>query len=238
MISRDSILRRLPSSLDQKQALFMDGIRHSGEIAGFAYNRLQSTLTRIATQELTPEKADELYTSAFLDAWSLVDIIDRFRALWLLFPDSEMQPPPAGEKSFKEISRPVRSLRNVTDHLAQRVEYVLSHGGSALGSLSWFTITDLPAQKGVICAIVPGTLRTRSHSAANPCGRRIEVPTGHIELSAGEYTANISEVLPHMEIRIRELESSLAGVIAEHSLEESQAGADLLLKIEISGLCT
>ena len=104
MISRDSILRRLPPELDRKQALFLDGIRHAGEIAGLAYPRLQATLTTIAVEQLEPERADPLFTSAFLDAWSLVDVIDRFRALWLLLPDLRRRAPPPGTKTLAELN--------------------------------------------------------------------------------------------------------------------------------------
>lgn len=36
----------------------------------------------------------------------------------------------------------------------------------------------------------------------NPAGREFELPTGLIQLSAGEYTANLSEVLPEMVVRV------------------------------------
>lgn len=231
MISRDSRLRRLPAALDRKQALFLDGIRHAGEIAGLAYPRLQATLTRIATQDLAPDAADQLYTSAFLDAWSLVDVIDRFRALWVLLPGGGFKPTLPGEKSFAELSQPIRDLRNVADHLAHRADYVVARSGTAPGVLSWFTPTDIANPKGVICTIVPGTLQKRSTPSVNPAGQKIDLPSGLIQLSAGEHTANISEVLPHMEARIRELEVGVDQSLGSQGYGNEQAGADLLIKM-------
>jgi hypothetical protein len=175
MISRDSVLRHLPASLDRRQALFLDGIRHAGEIAGLAYQRLRDTLTQIALNEHELAAADHLYTSAFLDAWALVDVIDRFRALWTLLPIDAPSEPPPGTKKFAELAQPIRDLRNVADHLAQRADYVVARDGSALGVLGWFTATDVVKRQGVVCTIVPGTLLQRSTPVLNPAGRTIEL---------------------------------------------------------------
>jgi hypothetical protein len=45
MLSDDSILRRIPVAVAPKQALFVDGIRHTVEIMALAYSRLRETLT-------------------------------------------------------------------------------------------------------------------------------------------------------------------------------------------------
>lgn len=86
IISDDSILRQLPPELDRRQVLFLDGVRHTGEIADLAYERLKSTLTQIAIQELSLDELRPFFTSACLDAWALINVIDRFRALWSLMP--------------------------------------------------------------------------------------------------------------------------------------------------------
>ena len=206
MISKDSILRRLPPTLDRKQALYFDGIRHCGEIASLAYSRLKETLTEISLKEQEPESSGALFTSAFLDAWSLVDVIDRFRAIWISLPNSQPAPPSKGAPSFAEIAKPIRDLRNVADHMAQRADYVIAHKGTALGVLSWFTILKLEPLEGVICTIVLGTMQPGSAPVVNPAGKQIEIPTGLVHLSAGEFTANLSDTLPEMETRIHELE--------------------------------
>ena len=120
MISRESILRRLSPNMDRRQALFLDGIRHTGEIAGLAHRRLTQTLTQIATTDPQDEEADLLYTAAFLDAWALVDVIDRFRTLWRLLPHASHAQPAPGAPTFAELSQSIRDLRNVADHLGSR----------------------------------------------------------------------------------------------------------------------
>ncbi|WP_162932514.1 hypothetical protein [Solimonas sp. K1W22B-7] len=232
MIHTTSILRRLPADIDRKQLLFFDGIRHAAEIVSLAYSRLQSTLTHIALSEDTKE-ASAAFPVAFLDAWAVVDGIDRFRVLWKLMPGAPPSSPKDGESTFEEISQPVRNLRNVADHLAQRADYIIAQNGTALGSLSWYTALRQDGREGIICSIAPGTQVKGHHRVANPAGRTIEYPTGLVQLSAGEYQACLSDVLPHMEQRIRELEGGLDSALAAMNLTGRQAGTDLLVKIPI-----
>lgn len=238
MIDRDSILRRLPANLDRRQVLFLDGIRHAAEIASFAHRRLQATLTQLAVGEHEGAKADNLYTSAFLDAWSLVDVIDRFRTLWKLLPYSTPAAPLPGTKSFAEITQSIRDLRNVSDHLGQRADYVVAQKGTALGVLSWFTALRPDGLEGVICTLVPGTLQSGSAHAVNPAGRMIELPTGLIHLAAGEHKACLSEALPEMAVRVADLEAALQRGINDLDAKPSQAGADLLVKMNVSFVAT
>ena len=231
MISRDSVLRHLPGELNRKQALYIDGIRHAAEIVGFAHERLQRTLTTLALEDCEGTIADNLNTSAFLDAWAIVDAVDRFRTLWQLIPHTEA---PLGRRSFAEIATPIRKLRNVADHLAQRVDYVVAHNGSALGVLSWLTVLSEEPLEVLSCNIVPGTLQSTTTRVIKPMGKTIETPSDHITLAAGEYEACLSEVLPEIESRIRELERSISNELTALGLDGTHAGADLILKVKFS----
>ena len=232
MIKADSIFYRLPTELDRKQALFLDGMRHAAEIAQLAYRRLQHTLTQIATTDDAPKSS--AYAAAYLDAWSFVDAVDRFRLLLILLPNFQPGAPPAGQKSFFEVAEPVRLLRNVADHLAQRADYVVARQGTALGSLSWFTVTDLSKYQGLLCLVVPGTTQVGSHPAQVPAGKVIDIPTGYIHLTAGEHTANLSEVFSNMSQFVVILEASVERSIRAAGLQGSQAGADLIIRANIN----
>ena len=159
MLARDSILRRLPAELNPKQALFLDGIRHAVEIADLAHKRLRETLTHIATVDPNDLDLQTCTTHAFLDAWAMVDAIDRFRMLWQQLPNATPAELPPGAEPFKEVSQPFRHLRNVADHLSQRADFVVSKGGAALGTLTWFTGIDLTPPRGWMCTLRPGTIR-------------------------------------------------------------------------------
>lgn len=234
MISDSSVLRRLPQMLDRKQAIFFDGIRHAVEIIDFAHSRLQSTLTNIALSEPSGITQTNLFTAAFLDAWVLVDSIDRFRALWELMPNVNKDTTAPDFKSFKELSQPVRNLRNVADHLAERANYVVAHNGNALGELSWYTALNPQGTEGLSCIIVPGTIGQGQRHLVNPMGRTSTYPTGMIHLAAGEYRACLSDLLPEIEKRVRLLEDAIERSIAEQCFDGYQTGTDVLIALHMA----
>ncbi|MBE9195854.1 hypothetical protein IQ219_11185 [Synechocystis sp. LEGE 06083] len=226
MLATNSILKRLPSELDRKQLLFFDGMRHAVEIVSLAHSRLQATLTRIALSEEGAQLGHE-FTLAFLDAWAIVDAIDRFRSLWKFAPGAVDDP------SFEKITQPIRDLRNVSDHLAQRSEYVVARAGTALGILSWCTALREDGCEGYICTIVPGTQQSGRHQVMNPAGRPWKYPTSMIELAAGEYRACLCDMLPPIGVRVRQLEISIENALAQHGFVGRQGGTDLLIRMQI-----
>ena len=230
MVSSTSILRRLPPQLDRKQSLFFDGIRHAVEIAQFAYRRLEGTLTDLAMHQPAGELQPDLATSAFLDAWAFVDAVDRFRCLLKLMPRRQVLPPPPGDPMYRRLKEPIRDLRNVADHLAQRVDYVIASGGAALGVLTWCTFTDAEGTSGLSCALVPGTMVSTSAKLVNPVDGPPQLKqTGRIHLEAGEFRACLSNILPEIELRISEMETQLETQLSAAGLEGQQAGSDCLI---------
>lgn len=229
MLSENSVLGRLPPGLDRKQLVFLDGIRHTAEIASLAYFRLESTLTWLVSNTHNSPPQSQAYTAAFLDAWALVDAIDRFRVLWKLLPGMAFTPADPTVNSFEEIAQPVRNLRNVADHLAQRAEYVAASGSPVLGLLSWVTYPNETSDDGYTCVLAPGTRVAGNWTLVNPAGGgHFSVPrrTGMIHLAAGEHRANLSAVLPEMRSRVEETERGLTEQIRIHGLEGKQAGGD------------
>lgn len=234
MIKPDSILRRLPSDLDRKQALFLDGIRHAAEIAHLAYERLRHLLTKIAAEDTSDDERGQLYTPAFLDAWSVVDSIDRFRGLYSLFPGAQMRAGDASDQVAREIFQSVRDVRNVTDHLANRMDHVLANKSAAMGMLSWCTVISLEQGTCAACSIIPGTLGRLSGPIVNPAGKNIELPSGLIAITAGEHTADLSEAMSVFRNRIADTESQIEEFVDVNNLKESRAGADLFIRLSIS----
>ncbi|QQS40351.1 MAG: hypothetical protein IPM63_13415 [Acidobacteriota bacterium] len=234
MIKPDSILRRLPSGLDRKQALFIDGIRHSGEIASFAYERLKRVLTQIASEETPQSERGALFTPAFLDAWAVVDAIDRFRGLYKLFPGAQLKEGDKSDEKARDTLQKIRDVRNVTDHMAQLMDHILSRKSAALGMLSWCTMVSVEQGRCLSCSIIPGTLGRQSAPTVNPAGRDIELPTGLISLSAGEHSADLSDAMSVMTSRVKDIETQIEKFVNEHKLDENQAGADLFISLLIS----
>jgi len=134
LIAQDSPLLRLPTQLNPKQTLFFDGIRHAAELADYAYTRLVESLTKIAVAA-SQREAQGSYTAPFLDAWAVVDSIDRLRGLLRLAPGVTSIPRSDGQPGFSEKTQVIRDLRNVADHIAERADYVIAEKSPALGAM-------------------------------------------------------------------------------------------------------
>lgn len=233
MIGPNSILRRLPPQLDRKQMLFFDGIRHAVEIIQFAHLRLRQTLTDLAINYQNKPLANDSFTIAFLDAWAIVDAIDRFRAFWELMPNVKRKAGQLPGDTFSILSQPIRDLRNVADHLAQRAEYVIAQKGTALGVLSWYTALNIQGTEGISCILLPGTYAPIEREFVNPAEKTSTYPTGLINLAAGGYREGLADLFPEIEKRIRFLESTLEEGIVNQGLSGQQAGADVMFSMHL-----
>ena len=231
MLTGNSILRRIPVVIEPKTAMFIDGIRHAIEIADFAYERLSATLTALATKPTTPDDLRLMSTTAFLDAWAIVDSIDRFRMLYQQFPGISFGSPTPGVMTLAEVCEPVRMLRNVADHIAQRAEFIVAKGdGAALGVLTWVTgIRDAPFD-AYLCMLRPGTLRAVPEIGAAPLAATFNWPTSRICLSAGGYEVNLSEIRPHIGRRVKHLEGQIEQEIVRLNITDAPVANDILIK--------
>lgn len=234
MISGESSLLRLPANLDRKQALFLDGLRHAADIATLAYERLRQTLTKIAREKIEPGLLRPLQTEAFVDAWALVDSIDRFRQLDLLFPQALPRDQRPELLTFLESTEPIRALRNVADHLAQRADQVVACEGTALGLIRWYTV--LTSHEGLSCTLVPGRMQDGEFALVNPLGKSIHPPTCLIELTAGEHTASLSDAIGLLRNRVAQIEQAIAESHRRQLIDLTQdaAGADRVIKVHIA----
>lgn len=210
LLGRDSVLRRIPVNVDPKQALFLDGIRHAVEIMDIAYSRLRDALTQLAQSPPAPNVLPDLSASVFLDAWSFVDAIDRFRILYSQMPGMKKRAAKRNIPPLDEATRDFRDLRNVADHLAQRADFVISRNGAALGELAWLTGAQLePKVIAWHCMLRPGTLRSTSPTRTTTIVSTLDWPTDAIRLSAAGYEGNLSAVRKHIAVRVRLLEGEL-----------------------------
>lgn len=236
MLSKHSILKRLPDGMNQKQLVFLDGIRHAAEITWLAHARLEETLTWLVDNQSEEGPNPDAYTAAFMDAWAMVDAIDRFRSLWKLIPGFRFDANHANEPTFEELSRSVRNVRNVSDHLAQRAEYIAASGNPVMGLLTWVTFPCDSRDEIYTCALAPGTRKKIGWTLVNPAGMEFvsnaTQRTGMIHLAAGEHQAHLSALLPEMQQRVRQLEISVESAIRERGIEGNQAGADYLFSLK------
>ncbi|MEJ8845109.1 hypothetical protein [Variovorax rhizosphaerae] len=231
MISIDSPLRRLPLGLDQRQFLILDGIRHAAEIAGLADTRLRESLWAIAqTHEAgqNPEFSGQV-TSAYLDAWAIVDAIDRLRSLAKLMPRNSEGTTPG---DLLEDLKPIRDLRNVSDHLAQRLDYVVAKNAPALGRLSWLAMNN--DSQGSYCVLLPGTLlKTHKFRIPEFGGLKVRLPVGHISLGAGEHESSLCVALEKASAVVDSVERGVRHAMEKLGLSSSPFQADVMVSMEV-----
>lgn len=231
ILQESSILRRLPPEVNTIQAFYIDGIRHAVQIIDLAYDRLCETLTSAAVESSEKIDVSELSTHAFLDAWAIVDAMDRFRMLCQQIPGSNKKTPSPEIPPLSESMNSLRLLRNVSDHLAQRIPYVIAHDGCALGILTWFTLVEIDPPIGFLCTLRPGTVRKEPPMDMPPVTiTNMEWPTGFISLKAGEHEVNLTELIPHVTARVKAIEESVEESLLKVGLLEAGAASDVLTR--------
>ena len=191
-------------------------------------------MTQVALQT-QPGPIDQFACAAvFLDAWALVDAIDRFRQLWTSMPGAVFGDPLPNEPSFAQIAQPVRELRNVADHPVQRADYVVAERTPPLGIISWVTLLEPGGREGLTCVLRPGTFvpgcsayLVNAASGAIPPGQQ----TAMIHLEAGEHRADLSAVVAAFAVRVLDLETGVARMLRELDLSDPGAGSDYLIAL-------
>ncbi|WP_193909093.1 hypothetical protein [Cellvibrio polysaccharolyticus] len=229
MLSKSSSLRRIPSACNPKQAIFLDGLRHSAEIITLAYTRLRSCITDLA---LYPPSSDELQNATpyvFLDAWAFVDAVDKFRLLYQNFPDM-VKNPLSKEPRLEDVTKNFKKIRDIADHCNGTADRILANGTSGLGYLTWITIEEFQPVKAFYCTIRPGTLQTEPslewpRIEATPNDR-----TFFICLTVGGVQANLTDIMPHIEKRIKKLEENVDSFINDNDLVDTQTINDVLIR--------
>lgn len=225
MLHPQSPLLNLPKNIHPRQVVVLDGIRHAVEMASFAYHRLCKRLSSLALRE----DGSENYMDAFIDAWAIVDNIDRFRQILSQDKNFVMKPQP-GAPSINELFQPIRNVRNVADHLAQRVDYVVANKGTALGSIGWFTCLD--GKTAQLCVLGPGSANDgRAFPATKP--KSFSPPTDAVILRAGEYTCDLSEAYRTMLYLLSGFEQLLIGAFKPYSAQPRHVLRDVVIIVEM-----
>ena len=146
-----------PSNLDRRQAFYLDGIRHAAEIIELSFSRLSDNLTALV-RDVSESKRPNSYAIYYLDAWAFVDAVDRLIALWKLQPNADLIPYLWSPIKLTDELKVIREIRNVSDHIAQRADQIISSNTAALGELSWVTVLSESPLEIKSCLIRPGFL--------------------------------------------------------------------------------
>lgn len=152
MLSVNSPFLNIPVALDRKQAVFLDGMRHTAQIVDMSYRRLCQALTHIALGETSSG-----FAHVFLDTWALIDAADRFRSLWELQPNAATIPYQYSPSALRSRLQDIRNVRNVSAHIAQKIDQIVSLNSSVLGAISWVSLLSHAPLKVKTYLSAPGS---------------------------------------------------------------------------------
>lgn len=234
MLSEHSVLRRLPS-INPKQTIFLDGIRHAIEFATLSYSRLLSDLQLLSRFLVLREtdaamSVDETYVSAHLHAWAFIDSVDRFHML-LRQTESKLGKD-ITMKEFCDIAEQIRTMRNVIAHTHQRIDHLVATESPALGSLTWYAHLDASSETRVICTTRPGTRMDFGAKKASLVTMRAHETTGIIslvDLFVGDVRICISDVVDRMKEQVKQIEEFVARSLAKMDLQNQYSHSDWLM---------
>jgi hypothetical protein len=151
-INDNSSFFLVPTILESRQRILLEGIRYSINMAFNAWDNLRYILKSISS---TGEYGEGRYY-AFMFAWSLIDSLDRLKSLFNRL----------GTTGFNDLYSSVenlRAMRNTYHHIYDRIESSLEVNFPLIGSLSW-TYKSNESQKiiqlnNLISGAVVGTMK-------------------------------------------------------------------------------
>lgn len=233
MFDPQSPFLNIPVNTNIRQAFFLDGIRHAFEIANLSFLRLTKNLNELVAPQTNPDYFRG-YSEYFLDAWAFVDSVDRLMALWKLQPNADSIPDPWRPSNLIQELKQIRNIRNISDHLAQRIDQIVSSNSSALGELSWVKVQSLEPPKMKSYLIRPGFLPGKLSFQLNLLRDEIHIKNNiaNIHLKAHTYTANLSQAYVKLVGLARFAESSLANNFRAHKKLRTH-GADMFASCDL-----
>ena len=168
-----------------------------------------------------------LHTSAFLDAWSIVDSVNRFRILIQQLPNLKKRD--FNIDSFIRNTASILKLRNGVQHLPGEIQNLIQKNLTVWGTLSWFTIISVQEQSGRICVLGAGTFKQHLSMLKIPVGKTIQLPVDCVVLSAYGYDLEITSTIDRVFKLFGDFERSLAPQIESHT----PAGTDFQMHMDV-----
>jgi hypothetical protein len=191
LLSDDSPLRALPTQLDRRQVVVLNGIGTSIDMTEVAYRQLQAVLrehNRVDGQG--PGRPATIH--ALTTAWTIIDTANRLRTLVGHLPGLKHGP---AVESLMMTLKQVVPLRNAIQHLDGEIDRLPADGRPIWGSISWANFESPEAKRGQVGLLVPSTLGPDfTTPLVNPVGRTFEIPIGLVELTAAGSTVSLSDV--------------------------------------------
>jgi hypothetical protein len=216
LLPEDSPRKNLPSTIDPKQRVVLDGIRYSIEIAELSFNRLFDALLELSKR---PDDPHGTFVEPFLYAWSFIDATSRMRSLLPFVPEYESSPEIL---CFISETEGIRSLRDNIQHLNDRIDKFAGIKLPPWGAITWFFVVQdspLVVRNHIIGA---GTLFASEHKMVLPIGKLVHPPLDLIRLDADGAEVYLREILDQVKL----VSQHLSILFRQQAAEGPQTGSD------------
>ena len=211
ILAADSPLKRLPTQLNPRQAMFLDAIRFTIEMADFAMERLLSSLTQLSSQSPAESRSFSFAVPRLLDSWSIIDSVHRLRGLFDKLPGLRKRSQSSEFRSFLTIAKQVEALRNAVQHMNGAIG---DKSAAPIRSPIWGALTWLTFQEDRTCVssvLMPGSSHLMgSNTLINPAGRAPrQTPIDYVTLTQGDASVDLCGAMLSVAGVSRPLEQSL-----------------------------
>lgn len=226
-LQADSPLRNVPAEVPDHQALCIDGIRYSIDIADLSYSRLLDALDGLSKGPAGGDPLVRLMTAAVADAWQFVDSVNRLRDLLNALPGLRKSPGHSPYlKIFLDDTEPVDGLRNVIQHLETELPAMARGRQPAWGSISW--AYQEKADEGTLFTIIPGRFPLESvvPGPHNPRGGKVKA-IDDVTLNCAGKTAPLSRIYE----AVAQVTLAIHGAFEPHFKGKPVAGVDYLMPL-------
>jgi len=224
LVADTSILRRLPSNLNERDVVILDAVRYSLEMVDIAHRRLLQAALGASAREV--DSYNRVGAALLIDAWSIVDSINRLVLLLGCLRKAKRHPT---VQILTRAAETATQLRNGAQHLDNEINTLVQSQRPAWGSLSWLFMPEA-APRGTIVIFVSGTIRTMEQPLVNPIGKNIRFPIDLITLTAHGASLCLSDVMRTLPSVVQTLEQS----IERAAPDDSRSGSESFLFVDIS----
>lgn len=231
MLPKDAFLRRLPNTVDEAQAIKLEGLVFAADAVEFSLNEIKKIA--LAFGEKIPEAPVGVRTRVFIHAWNMVDNLHVIRQV---IESMDV----TGERTdeFMAKYQTASLMRNKMDHLAANAFNISKaskrnplHGSVSYAYIPESKIKEVDGKLAIsgagIVVISSGRLVSKSSIAVvNPAGMLISGRVGLFQLEAfglvlplenavGDMLAYVAKINESFEVNFLEMVTNIA---AEKSL--------------------
>jgi len=197
LIPNDSPLRRVPTKLDRRTILYLDGVRFSFESFDLASLRLATTLDQLARLRDDNTDLNSLIVSATTDAWSMIDAAHRLRELLQQLPGLKKNQPEL--QLFLRRTAPVEDLRHFFQHFRTEIQAFAERSNMPLcETLSW-AWTDPANGQLENHTIIPGTYFERAEVSTCTFDTQRFKFVERVLLNAGPCKLDLADLNEHVQ---------------------------------------